>query len=64
MPDYVKESVNTVLKIHEREERGDILVFLTGQDEVDTAVNLLSQHSTSMRGRSQCKCTKNLVLLF
>lgn len=51
MPDYVKESVNTAVKIHEREEKGDILVFLTGQDEVDRAVTLLRQHSDEMKGR-------------
>lgn len=42
------------MKIHEREDRGDILVFLTGQDEVDTAVSLLMQHSTTMKERGGC----------
>lgn len=41
------------MKIHEREDRGDILVFLTGQDEVDTAVTLLTQHSVNMKARVQ-----------
>ncbi|OXA52772.1 putative ATP-dependent RNA helicase DHX35 [Folsomia candida] len=57
VPDYVKESVNTVVKIHEREDRGDILVFLTGQDEVDTAVSLLMQHSTTMKERGGLEMT-------
>lgn len=29
--DYIKASVNTVIKIHETQKRGDILVFLTGK---------------------------------
>lgn len=31
VPDYVKATVETVLKIHETEEDGDVLAFLTGQ---------------------------------
>lgn len=35
VPDYVKATADTVLEIHRTESRaGDILVFLTGQDEV------------------------------
>ncbi|XP_076636542.1 putative ATP-dependent RNA helicase DHX35 isoform X3 [Colletes latitarsis] len=42
---YVTSVVDTVLKIHEHEEPGDILAFLTGLDEVDQAVTLLSEHA-------------------
>ncbi|CAD1478196.1 unnamed protein product, partial [Heterotrigona itama] len=42
---YVTSVVDTVLKIHENEEPGDILAFLTGLDEVDQAVSLLSEHA-------------------
>ena len=42
---YVTSVVDTVLKIHEKEEPGDILAFLTGLDEVDQAVSLLSEHA-------------------
>lgn len=31
VPDYVKATVETVLKIHDAEEDGDVLAFLTGQ---------------------------------
>lgn len=34
VPDYVKSTVETVMKIHQTEGDGDILAFLTGQ--VDT----------------------------
>ncbi|KAF7491869.1 putative ATP-dependent RNA helicase DHX35 [Sarcoptes scabiei] len=37
--DYVKESVNTVIKIHENYPNGDILVFLTGKEEVNKPMN-------------------------
>ncbi|BES89156.1 ATP-dependent RNA helicase [Nesidiocoris tenuis] len=43
--DYVKATVETVLKIHNAEPSGDILCFLTGQEEVDTAISLLQEHS-------------------
>lgn len=42
---YVTSVVDTALKIHETEESGDILAFLTGLDEVDQAVSLLSEHA-------------------
>ncbi|KAF1745192.1 hypothetical protein MXB_2111 [Myxobolus squamalis] len=40
-PNYVEEAVKTALLIHQFEGRGDVLVFLTGQDEIDSAVSLL-----------------------
>lgn len=43
-PDYVKETVNTIMKIHEKEKSGDILAFLTGQEEVMDVVDLLREH--------------------
>ena len=42
---YVTSVVDAALKIHENEEPGDILAFLTGLDEVDQAVSLLSEHA-------------------
>uniref|UniRef100_UPI00358F01F0 probable ATP-dependent RNA helicase DHX35 isoform X1 n=1 Tax=Myxine glutinosa TaxID=7769 RepID=UPI00358F01F0 len=38
VPDYVVTTVETIMKIHELEEEGDILAFLTGQDEVEEAL--------------------------
>lgn len=34
VPDYVQKTITTVLEIHKNEPPGDILAFLTGQDEV------------------------------
>lgn len=42
--DYVKETVNTIMKIHANERGGDILAFVTGQEEVMDAVDLLREH--------------------
>ena len=44
--DYVKCCVDTVLKLHAVEPPGDILVFLTGMDEVDHCVSLLKVHKS------------------
>ena len=33
--DYVEAAVVTVLQIHVTQEAGDILVFLTGQEEIE-----------------------------
>ncbi|KAG8832651.1 DEAH-box ATP-dependent RNA helicase prp43 [Serendipita sp. 399] len=36
-PDYVEAAIRTVLFIHQAEEPGDILVFLTGEEEIEDA---------------------------
>lgn len=43
VPDYVKATVETVLKIHETEDDGDVLAFLTGQvgEQVHTNIQPL-----------------------
>ncbi|XP_012525860.1 probable ATP-dependent RNA helicase DHX35 [Monomorium pharaonis] len=50
---YVNGVVDTALKIHETEESGDILAFLTGLDEVDQAVSLLSEHAKLIKDDKQ-----------
>ena len=35
--DYVEAAVRTAIEIHEGEPVGDILIFLTGEDEIETA---------------------------
>ncbi|RKP15602.1 hypothetical protein ROZALSC1DRAFT_26280, partial [Rozella allomycis CSF55] len=39
--DYLQSAIQTVLQIHFNEPPGDILVFLTGQEEIDTACEVL-----------------------
>lgn len=46
---YVKASVETVMKIHESQRMGHVLVFLTGQDEVEEATNLLKDYSRNTK---------------
>ncbi|KMZ56447.1 putative ATP-dependent RNA helicase [Zostera marina] len=45
--DYLQAAVSTVLSIHSQEAPGDILVFLTGQDDIDAAVQLLTEDTRS-----------------
>ncbi|KAJ2064974.1 hypothetical protein GGI17_000575 [Coemansia sp. S146] len=40
---YLQACVTTVLQIHASQPKGDILVFLTGQDEIEQAQESLSQ---------------------
>ncbi|ODM95829.1 ATP-dependent RNA helicase DHX8 [Orchesella cincta] len=47
--DYIQRSVDTVFRIHRHEPRGDVLVFLTGQDEIDYVWELLESGMT-LRG--------------
>uniref|UniRef100_A0A9I9CF41 RNA helicase n=1 Tax=Cucumis melo TaxID=3656 RepID=A0A9I9CF41_CUCME len=51
--DYVQSAVSTVLSIHEQEPPGDILVFLTGQDDIDAAVQLIVEEGQNDRKRSE-----------
>ncbi len=39
--DYLDAAVVSVLQIHLTQPRGDILVFLTGQEEIETAYEML-----------------------
>lgn len=49
VPDYLRAVVSTVLSIHDQEPMGDILVFLTGQDDIDAAVQLLTEEAQGSR---------------
>jgi len=46
--DYLDASLITVLQIHLNEPPGDILLFLTGQEEVDTACEVLFERMKSL----------------
>ncbi|KAI8889376.1 P-loop containing nucleoside triphosphate hydrolase protein [Backusella circina FSU 941] len=39
--DYVQAAVRTTLKIHLEEPEGDVLVFLTGEKEIEDAANMI-----------------------
>jgi len=40
-PDYLEAAMITVMQIHLSEPAGDVLVFLTGQEEIDTCAEIL-----------------------
>ncbi len=46
--DYLEATVVTVLQIHITQELGDVLVFLTGQEEIDSAVEMLQQRTKDL----------------
>lgn len=41
--DYLAAALDTVMQIHVSEPRGDILVFLTGQEEIDNSCEILAE---------------------
>ena len=43
--DFIRSTVRLALQLHKTQPPGDILAFLTGQDEVDGAVQLLSEEA-------------------
>lgn len=46
--DYLEASIDCVLQIHLTEPPGDILLFLTGQEEIDTACEVLFERMKSL----------------
>ncbi len=51
--DYVERAVNTAFSIHANEPDGDILIFLTGREEIDTALQLIANRAASLHPRAQ-----------
>lgn len=47
-PDYLDSALITTMQIHLSEPPGDVLVFLTGQEEIDTACELLYERMKSL----------------
>uniref|UniRef100_A0A7S4IG90 RNA helicase n=1 Tax=Vannella robusta TaxID=1487602 RepID=A0A7S4IG90_9EUKA len=46
--DYLDAAIVTALQIHVTQPLGDILVFLTGQEEVDSAAEILAQRTKGL----------------
>lgn len=46
--DYMDAAMITVMQIHLTEPEGDILLFLTGQEEIDTAAQILYERMKSL----------------
>ncbi|KAI4600603.1 hypothetical protein KJ359_000962 [Pestalotiopsis sp. 9143b] len=51
--DYVEKTISTVFDIHAEEPEGDILVFLTGRDEIDNAVVAISERAADLQPGTQ-----------
>lgn len=51
--DYVAKAVETVVSIHQEEAPGDILVFLTGREEIDTMMQQLSEYAAKILPNEQ-----------
>ena len=50
--DYVERAVKTVFDIHASEVEGDILIFLTGREEIDTAIQLTADRAACLHPRA------------
>lgn len=47
-PDYLEAAIRTVLMIHQAEPEGDILVFLTGEEEIEDACRKISMEAENL----------------
>ncbi|ORY77997.1 P-loop containing nucleoside triphosphate hydrolase protein [Leucosporidium creatinivorum] len=47
-PDYLEAAIRTVLMIHQAEGEGDILVFLTGEEEIEDACRKISMEADNL----------------
>ena len=52
--DYIESTINTICQIHSNEPIGDILCFLTGQEEIDFICDVMNQKQKKMI--SKCLC--------
>jgi ATP-dependent RNA helicase DDX35 len=51
--DYLEKAVQTAFDIHTKEPDGDVLVFLTGREEIDNAVQAISERAANLHPRAQ-----------
>lgn len=51
--DYLEAALTTVLQIHLNEPEGDVLLFLTGQEEIDTSCSLLHERMAAVSAHHQ-----------
>ncbi|KAM3558760.1 hypothetical protein MY1884_003829 [Beauveria asiatica] len=48
---YVEKVISTVVDIHTQEGEGDILVFMTGREEIDFAVQAISERAPELEAK-------------
>ena len=51
--DYLERAVQTIFQIHSEEAEGDILLFLTGRDEIETATQMIADRSVNLHPKAQ-----------
>ena len=49
---YVERAVKTVFDIHSNEADGDVLIFLTGREEIDTAIQMITERAVALHPRA------------
>ncbi|OCH84806.1 P-loop containing nucleoside triphosphate hydrolase protein [Obba rivulosa] len=50
--DYVKMAIRTTLRIHTKEDPGDVLVFLTGEEEIEDACRMITLKAEGLMNQS------------
>ena len=50
--EYIERAVKTVFDIHASESDGDVLVFLTGREEIDHAIQLITDRAASLHPKA------------
>lgn len=50
--DYIERAVKTVFDIHTQEAEGDVLLFLTGREEIDRAIQLISERAATLHPKA------------
>lgn len=55
--DYIKSAVEAAIELHLNEVPGDILIFLTGQEECEKAVEMLEEEQRRLKSSSYLKNT-------
>lgn len=51
--DYVERTVKTVLDIHIQETNGDILIFLTGREEIERTIQKIFEQAALLHSKAQ-----------
>lgn len=49
--DYLEAAIRTVIQIHIHEEPGDVLVFLTGEEEIEDACRKITREVETLQVR-------------
>jgi len=48
---YLESALRTIVDIHKNEAEGDVLLFLTGRDEIERAVDMIAEEAANLEGK-------------